>query len=321
MAGPAAQMLREHRLDPAAVHWLQTNFLKTELELGHCLRLPAEGPCECDLVLSCSKFVTTTDYAPRLRARLAVGQQLIDDATTRGRASEVERHQATSPPRAAASRARRDATGLPRGWTRSHAPTGRARSATRWRLAAGARGPGGCVISARRDPCGRTEEPAAGDLSDQRPGGTRGATRIRSVTAAAANAVSASPSRVASGRRPPRTSRSTRASHSTPCARRCKERHRCCPCRRSGSVGAGGVPRSVMDSITDIGGRTGHRQPGPDHRQLAGGVEGLTGSRGNLRRWVRGSPLYHVRSIFGAHEGNVCARRGSRGWLCPRHLG
>jgi len=29
-----------------AVHWLQTNFLKTELELGHCLRLPAEGPCE-----------------------------------------------------------------------------------------------------------------------------------------------------------------------------------------------------------------------------------------------------------------------------------
>ena len=92
MAGPAAQRLREHRLDPAAVHWLQTNLLKTELELGHCLRLPAEGPCECDLVLSCSKFVTTTGYAPGLRARLAVGQQLIDDATTRGWASEVERH-------------------------------------------------------------------------------------------------------------------------------------------------------------------------------------------------------------------------------------
>jgi hypothetical protein len=29
MAGPAAQALREHRLDPDAVHWLQTNFLKT----------------------------------------------------------------------------------------------------------------------------------------------------------------------------------------------------------------------------------------------------------------------------------------------------
>lgn len=95
LAGPAAQALREHRLDPDAVHWLQTNFLKTELELGHCLRLPQEGPCECDLVLSCSKFVTTTDYAPRLRARRVVEQQLIDDATTRGWAREIERHQAT----------------------------------------------------------------------------------------------------------------------------------------------------------------------------------------------------------------------------------
>jgi integrase len=95
MAGPAAQALREHRLDPDAVHWLRTNFLKTELELGHCLRLPQEGPCQCDLVLSCSKFVTTTDYAPRLRARLAVEQQLVDDAASRGWAREVERHQAT----------------------------------------------------------------------------------------------------------------------------------------------------------------------------------------------------------------------------------
>ncbi len=95
LAGPAAQALREHRLDPDAVHWLQTNFLKTELELGHCLRLPAEGPCECDLVLSCSKFVTTSAYVPRLRARLGVEEQLIADATERGWAREVERHQAT----------------------------------------------------------------------------------------------------------------------------------------------------------------------------------------------------------------------------------
>jgi integrase len=95
LAGPAAQALREHRLDPHAVHWLQTNFLKTELELGHCLRLPQEGPCECDLVLTCSKFVTSSDYTPRLRARLAVEQQLIDDASARGWAREVERHHAT----------------------------------------------------------------------------------------------------------------------------------------------------------------------------------------------------------------------------------
>jgi len=95
LAGPAADALREHRLDPEAVSWLQTNFLKTELELGHCLRTPAEGPCECDLVLTCSKFLTTSDYAPRLRARLEVEQQLIDDATARGWPREIERHEAT----------------------------------------------------------------------------------------------------------------------------------------------------------------------------------------------------------------------------------
>ena len=87
--------MREHRLDSEAVSWLQTNFLKTELELGHCLRTPAEGPCECDLVLTCSKFLTTSDYAPRLRARLDVEQQLIDDAIARSWPREIERHEAT----------------------------------------------------------------------------------------------------------------------------------------------------------------------------------------------------------------------------------
>jgi len=95
LAGPAADSLRHNRLDPEAVTWLQTNFLKTELELGHCLRTPAEGPCECDLVLTCSKFLTTSDYTPRLRARLVVEQQLIDDATTRGWQREIERHSST----------------------------------------------------------------------------------------------------------------------------------------------------------------------------------------------------------------------------------
>ena len=95
------------------MHWLQTNFLKTELELGHCLRLPQEGPCECDLVLSCSKFLTTSDYAPRLHARLAVEQQLIEDATARGWQREIERHTAThAPDRATAPRTRR--AGRPR---------------------------------------------------------------------------------------------------------------------------------------------------------------------------------------------------------------
>ena len=81
LAGPAADALREHRLDPAAVSWLQTNFLKTELELGHCLRTPTEGPCECDLVLICSKFLTTSDYAPRLRLGRGVFAPLRPDVS------------------------------------------------------------------------------------------------------------------------------------------------------------------------------------------------------------------------------------------------
>lgn len=96
IAGPAAEALLYGQIDQESLNWLQTNFLKTELELGHCLRLPAEGPCECDLVLSCPKFLTTSDYAPRLRTRLEVEQTLIDDAAARGWPREIERHQATA---------------------------------------------------------------------------------------------------------------------------------------------------------------------------------------------------------------------------------
>jgi hypothetical protein len=96
IAGPAADALLHGKLDDQSIHWLQTNFLKTELELGHCLRLPAEGPCECDLVLSCPKFLTTSEYAPRFHARLDKEQDLIADAVTHGWDREVERHEATS---------------------------------------------------------------------------------------------------------------------------------------------------------------------------------------------------------------------------------
>jgi len=58
IAGPLAETLRAGQLDQDALDWLKTNFYKTELELGHCLRLPQEGPCECDLYLTCAKFVT-----------------------------------------------------------------------------------------------------------------------------------------------------------------------------------------------------------------------------------------------------------------------
>jgi hypothetical protein len=93
IAGPAAVDLKSGVLPDEAVHWLKTSFFKTELELGHCLRLPAEGPCECDLYLTCAKFVTTGDYAPRLRERRRVELALVEDAAARGWPREVERHQ------------------------------------------------------------------------------------------------------------------------------------------------------------------------------------------------------------------------------------
>ncbi|MFF4364169.1 hypothetical protein ACFY1U_50180 [Streptomyces sp. NPDC001351] len=94
LAGPAAEELLASRIGEDTLNWLKTNFFKTELELGHCLRAPAEGPCECDLYLRCSKFLTTSEYAPRLRSRLAREQQLAQDAVERGWPREVERHNA-----------------------------------------------------------------------------------------------------------------------------------------------------------------------------------------------------------------------------------
>ncbi len=96
IAGPGAEAVRGGALGPSAVDWLKTNFLKTELELGHCLRLPAEGPCECELFFTCSRFVTTPAYAPRLRERHALELSLAEDAERHGWPREVERHRCTA---------------------------------------------------------------------------------------------------------------------------------------------------------------------------------------------------------------------------------
>jgi hypothetical protein len=97
IAGPLAETLRAGQLDQDdALDWLQTNFYKTELELGRCLRLPQEGPCEYDPYLTCAKLVTTAQYAPRLRDRLCVEEQLAVDAENRGWGREVERHERTA---------------------------------------------------------------------------------------------------------------------------------------------------------------------------------------------------------------------------------
>ena len=92
IAGPMAEALRSGSLPEATVDWIKTNFYKTELELGHCLRLPEEGPCECDLALTCTKFVTTKAYAPRLRRSLRMERELAADAEVRGWPRELERH-------------------------------------------------------------------------------------------------------------------------------------------------------------------------------------------------------------------------------------
>ena len=95
IAGPLAATLRAGAMPPDSIAWLKANFFRTELELGHCLRLPEEGPCECDLYLTCAKFVTTPEYAPRLRQRREREIAMADDARARGFAREVERHECT----------------------------------------------------------------------------------------------------------------------------------------------------------------------------------------------------------------------------------
>ena len=95
IAGPSAEALRAGTLSHTDLQWLQDNFFKTELELGRCLRLPQEGPCECELYLTCAKFVTTPAYAPRLRRRRRIEQELVEDAAAHRWQREVERHQCT----------------------------------------------------------------------------------------------------------------------------------------------------------------------------------------------------------------------------------
>jgi hypothetical protein len=96
IAGPAAEALLANRMDQDIPGWLKTSFLETELEPDHCLRTPAEGPCECDLNLRCPTFFTTSEYGLRLRDRLQAGQRLIHDATERGWPREAGRRTAIS---------------------------------------------------------------------------------------------------------------------------------------------------------------------------------------------------------------------------------
>ena len=53
IAGPGAELIRSGGLAESEIRWIKENYFKTELELGRCLRLPQEGPCECDLCQVC----------------------------------------------------------------------------------------------------------------------------------------------------------------------------------------------------------------------------------------------------------------------------
>lgn len=46
-------------------------------------------------MLTCPKFLTSSEYIPALRARLGRADELIADAPARGWAREVERHEVT----------------------------------------------------------------------------------------------------------------------------------------------------------------------------------------------------------------------------------
>ena len=95
IAGPGAKLVQSGELAEAEIRWIKEHYFQTELELGRCLRLPQEGPCECDLYLTCAKFVTSPAYAPRLRRRRRIEQELVEDALAHGWHREVERHQCT----------------------------------------------------------------------------------------------------------------------------------------------------------------------------------------------------------------------------------
>jgi hypothetical protein len=89
IAGAGAEAIRAGKLDAGAVDWLRTNFLKTELELGHCLRLPAEGPCECDLLL---ELLALCDDAGLCAAAARAAQAGADARRRRAWPREVGRH-------------------------------------------------------------------------------------------------------------------------------------------------------------------------------------------------------------------------------------
>jgi hypothetical protein len=66
------QTRSEGALSSSAIDWVKANFL------------------------TCAKFITTPEYAPRLRRRRSLELELAEDAASRGWTREVERHGGTA---------------------------------------------------------------------------------------------------------------------------------------------------------------------------------------------------------------------------------
>lgn len=92
--GEYANIIKNHDLKQDEINWIQNNFLKTYVSLGHCLRHPMEGECpNADICLFCAKFVATIEDTPKLEDKLDTELKILEDAKQKGWQREFERHQ------------------------------------------------------------------------------------------------------------------------------------------------------------------------------------------------------------------------------------
>lgn len=84
LAGPAAKHILANELSEHERDLLDHHYYRTELGLGNCIRLPEEGPCECELYLTCVKFFATPAHAARLRGKFESGTRLVREALANG---------------------------------------------------------------------------------------------------------------------------------------------------------------------------------------------------------------------------------------------
>jgi integrase len=94
LAGPAAKRILSNTLSDRERDLLDHHYYRTEFGLGNCIRLPEEGPCECELYLTCTKFFTTPAHAPRLRGKYEAEMRLVREAATNGWSRMAENAQA-----------------------------------------------------------------------------------------------------------------------------------------------------------------------------------------------------------------------------------